>query len=390
MSAQPHGRRRRDPRAEREQRRRGATRAAAQAAAEPARGEASAGARRRVDPRAERGGRRRLEARGRADARGAAVPETGPGGPVAIRDPAYWILVVPDQIDGSPDARDRELLEAARRLADAEGGAVAVVDLGRGAGWPALGADRVVRPERAPQDPLPLLEALAEQLAPRHVLFTERPAAGAELGRRYAASRGGASAPHVRRLDDSSVTAAAGQGREAVHSPIPPVLLLDAGTAEPPAGRLHEARELPAPEAGAAAPVVEDLGPVPVNPDEIPLAEADFIVSAGRGVQDFAAFQRLAELLGAAAGASRPVCDAGLMPRARQVGASGTLVSARCYIALGISGAPQHLQGIADCEHVVAVNLDPHSEIMKRADLAVVGDVEAIMAALLRRLEAPT
>jgi len=386
MSARPEGRRRRDPRAEREQRRRRGE-AAPEGAGDGAPPEGSGSARRRVDPRSERGGRRRLEPRGRGAAAGAMVPETGTAGPVVIERPACWVLVVPDQTDGSPDARDRELLGAARQLADTQEGAVVVLDLGRGAGWPALGADRVVRPASAPADPLPLLQALADALAPRHVMFTERPAAGAELGRRYAAGRSEAMAARVRRLEAHTVVAAAGRGREAVHDPAPPVLLLDAGSADPHTGALHEARALAPPEVGAAPPAVEDLGPVPVNPDEIPLAEADFIVSAGRGVQDWEGFQRLAVLLGAAAGASRPVCDAGLMPRSRQVGASGTLVSARCYIALGISGAPQHLQGIADCEHVVAVNQDPHSEIIKRADLAVVGDVQAVMAALLKRLE---
>ena len=77
------------------------------------------------------------------------------------------------------------------------------------------------------------------------------------------------------------------------------------------------------------------------------------------------------------------VVDAGHLPRERQVGASGTLVTARCYLALAISGAPQHLEGIAACDQVIAVNRDPGCDMMKRADLAVVGDVDAIVPALL-------
>jgi len=72
-----------------------------------------------------------------------------------------------------------------------------------------------------------------------------------------------------------------------------------------------------------------------LNPASVPLTEADFIVSAGNGVTDFAAFHAVAATLGAAEGASRVVCDAGHLPRARQVGASGTLVEPRCYLAFG-------------------------------------------------------
>ena len=78
------------------------------------------------------------------------------------------------------------------------------------------------------------------------------------------------------------------------------------------------------------------------------------------------------------------VCDAGHLPRDRQIGASGTLVTARCYFALGIAGAPQHLQGITEVKHVIAVNTDLHAEMIKRADLAIVADAQTVMPALIR------
>ncbi|OYV66847.1 MAG: electron transfer flavoprotein subunit alpha, partial [Acidiphilium sp. 21-66-27] len=92
--------------------------------------------------------------------------------------------------------------------------------------------------------------------------------------------------------------------------------------------------------------------------------------------------------LGATPGASRVVCDAGALPREMQVGASGTVLNADCYVAFGISGAPQHLQGIGTVEHVVAVNIDLHAAMIARADLAVVADAQAVLPALLARLEA--
>ncbi|MDJ0933000.1 FAD-binding protein [Breoghania sp.] len=80
------------------------------------------------------------------------------------------------------------------------------------------------------------------------------------------------------------------------------------------------------------------------------------------------------------------VCDQGHLPGERQVGAFGILVTAGCYFALGISGAPQHLQGITRVGSVIAVNTDLHAEMIKRADLAIVADAQAVMPALLRLL----
>ena len=110
------------------------------------------------------------------------------------------------------------------------------------------------------------------------------------------------------------------------------------------------------------------------------------MIAAGNGVTDFAGFLDLARALGATPGASRAVCDAGHLPRDLQVGASGTVLNAECYIAFGISGAPQHLQGIGTVEHVVAVNTDLHAAIIARAGLAIIADAQAVMAALRARL----
>lgn len=129
---------------------------------------------------------------------------------------------------------------------------------------------------------------------------------------------------------------------------------------------------------------IVDRGVVRADPETVPLAEAEFIISAGNGVSDWQAFHGLAAALGASVGGSRVAVDNGFLTRDRQVGISGTLVTARCYLALGISGAPQHLQGIAKCDRVVVINTDPQCDMVKRADLAVVGDVQAVVPALTR------
>ncbi|HYM28644.1 MAG TPA: electron transfer flavoprotein subunit alpha/FixB family protein [Steroidobacteraceae bacterium] len=178
-------------------------------------------------------------------------------------------------------------------------------------------------------------------------------------------------------------------GRKEYVSAPPRVLLVEAGCAEPVARRRHEARELPAFElpAPAAERGIVDLGAMKVDRSAVPLTEAELIVSAGAGVSDWDAFHRLAARLGAAEAGSRVVCDLGHLPRERQVGASGAVVEPLAYLAFGISGAPQHLQGIARCERVVAVNADPHAPMIQRADLAIVADVQRVMPALAELIE---
>ena len=125
-----------------------------------------------------------------------------------------------------------------------------------------------------------------------------------------------------------------------------------------------------------------DLGLDEIDAAQVALEEADFIVSAGNGVSDIGAFERLAGVFGAAIGASRVAVDNGHFTRDKQVGATGKTVEASVYIAFGISGAVQHLQGIKDCRHVIAVNLDASAPIAKRANLTVIADAQATMAAL--------
>ena len=151
-----------------------------------------------------------------------------------------------------------------------------------------------------------------------------------------------------------------------------------------PAGEGGEASGGPTPVCSIPAPPrgILSAETIPADPASLPLAEAGFVVSAGNGVSDFDGFRALVAALGATPGASRVVCDAGLMPRDRQVGASGTVLDAICYCAVGIAGAPQHLQGVAKCEHVVAVNTDLHAAMIERAGLAVVADAQKVMPAL--------
>ncbi len=123
----------------------------------------------------------------------------------------------------------------------------------------------------------------------------------------------------------------------------------------------------------------------------VDLSQAERIVSVGRGIKEqanIALAQQLADALGAEIAASRPICDAGWLPMERQVGSSGQTVAPKLYLALGISGAIQHLVGMKGASTIVAINKDADAPIFEVADYGIVGDlfevVPAMMAALKR------
>jgi electron transfer flavoprotein alpha subunit len=125
--------------------------------------------------------------------------------------------------------------------------------------------------------------------------------------------------------------------------------------------------------------------------DKVSIADAEIVVSAGRGMkgpENWGMIEELADVLGAATACSKPVSDLGWRPHGEHVGQTGKPVASNLYIAIGISGAIQHLAGINSSKIKVVINTDPEAPFFKAADYGVVGDAFEVVPALIEKLKA--
>ncbi len=140
------------------------------------------------------------------------------------------------------------------------------------------------------------------------------------------------------------------------------------------------------PEGLPEAPAVRFLEYVEEAAGEVDITQAEVIVAAGRGIgeeENLALVRELADALGGVLACSRPIVDRGWLPRSRQVGTSGRAVRPKVYVAVGISGAFQHVAGMAGAGRVIAINRDPNAPIFKVADYGVVGDLFRVVPAIV-------
>jgi electron transfer flavoprotein alpha subunit len=307
------------------------------------------------------------------------------------------LLVLAHPDCGSFDEHAREAIAAAALLAQADEAVVVLAPCAEPAALQldaaALGVDRL---ELLPLAPSTTADALAEAVAqrwqtlqPRLVLAPDR-GDDADLGRRLAVAQGLPLAASVveiadgqaRTRDHGATNRAPGDATAALASLQLLLLGRQVARTELPFLGLGEQLTLDAPAARRMLGL-KDLGIAAGKAQQVALEEADFIMAAGNGVTDVKLFHELAEALGAAVGASRVAVDDGRFPRSQQIGATGRTVQARGYLAMGISGAVQHLQGIRECRHVMAVNTDTAAPIAQRSELTVAEDVQALMRALL-------
>ena len=316
------------------------------------------------------------------------------------------VLAVLEQRDGTLRKVSHEVVTGARRLADGLGGAVEALVLGAGPvrGTDALGAfgaDMVVtgtNPAFARYAPEGFAQAVAERAKAGGfdaVVFAAS-ATGKDLAPRVAAKLGAALAA------DATDVAVEG-GKVVVTRPIyaGKALLKVKLTTQPAVVSLRPNVFTPVerPKAGAAQSVSVSAPAGRVVVKEIKaaeagaldVAEAPIVISGGRGLKEPANFKLLEELARAfggkaAVGASRAVVDAGWRPHADQVGQTGKTVSPSLYIAVGISGAIQHLAGMRTSKTIVAINKDKDAPIFKVADYGIVGDLFEIVPKLAEEI----
>lgn len=305
--------------------------------------------------------------------------------------PKSYLLAIAHSDRGMLDDHARQAIAAAAILADTDTAVVALVlgalreDLAK------AGADRViVIPELdyqhfQPDVELACVAAVIEAIQPTRIFMPDNLSGDGDLGRRLIASQQAKSAAtQVIEIDDEHIANYQAGGTMLAFGAVPDIVLLAPDTID---ARLPFTATAQRDEQALAnhmtADQYQDLGMQTIAAAQIALEEADFIVSAGNGVNHVATLESLALSLDAAIGASRVAVDDGKFTRDKQIGATGKTVSASTYLAIGISGAVQHLQGIKDCRHVIVINRDNSAPIVKRADLSVIGDAEEIMRDLI-------
>ncbi len=311
---------------------------------------------------------------------------------------SVWVFI--EEVNATPSVLGLELLTKARTLGD-----VTAVYLGTGSdeAFAVLGehgSSSVLHADSGDRLPSgPLASALAHRMAaepPELVLFgqayTDRDVAG-----RLAARLGVgvlANASDVRLTDEGVETDheifGGSQIATASASKGPFLVLIrpKSFSAEATGGEAPSVISLDLPDVGVSeAKVVESHVEEREGPQ---LGDAGVVVAGGRGLgsaEGYELVEKLAKQLGAATGATRAIVDAGWVPYAKQVGQTGKTVKPDVYIAVGISGAMQHLVGMKDAGTIVAINKDPDAPIFSVADLGIVGDVHKVLPQLIEALE---
>lgn len=317
-------------------------------------------------------------------------------------NPSAWLLVIAHSERGTLNDHAREAVAAAAILADTTT-SVAVLVLGElNEDLADAGADHVIVAPALdfqrfqPEAELACAATVMTQLHPNHIFMPDNLLGDGDLGRRLIAAQRQSAATHVVELNTKHVATLQQGGSQLASCALPYIVLLAKDTAETTLPFTGLAKREVAANTHITninvtnihmtntnvTSVYLDMGMQDISANEIALEEADCIVSAGNGVQHVATLEKLAQSLDAAIGASRVAVDDGKFPRSKQIGATGKTVSASTYLAIGISGAVQHLQGIKDCRHVIAINRDASAPIVKRSNLSVIGDAEEIMQSL--------
>jgi electron transfer flavoprotein alpha subunit len=316
------------------------------------------------------------------------------------------IWVVADSLEGNISAITFEMLGKAKELASEAGSKVVAVSLGKGASSRAgsLGAaDVIIAIEEgltaadSPEQCGKALAAVAKERSPRLMMLANS-ATGMDLAGYISGNVGWPLVAYCKdiKLDGNSIVAT---------SQLYGGKILAESVSENPStvvtvlpGSFPEEEGLSDSSPSVENPSLPDLGQPRVRFKGITKPEAGdvditkevVVVCVGRGIgsqDDIEVLEELAEALGAALAASRPIVDNGWLPKTRQVGKSGLTVKPKVYIAVGVSGAPEHIEGMADSSTIIAVNTDEGAPIIGVAHYGVAGDLFDVIPALTERIQ---
>ncbi len=321
---------------------------------------------------------------------------------------AQNVLVVGELVNGALAATTRELLGLASRIA--EGGSVGVALLGASASAAApeafsFGAARVYASDDATYDVfrsdqwVAAAEAALELAQPATILLSQT-MVGRDLGPRLAFRRATAAAMDCLRVEMTGgalqVTRPSYGGNALAtytFATSPAVVTVRAKSQEQPVAATGAAGEVVAlPAAGASR--TEVVSRDAAAGEGLQIQDAGIVVSGGRGLgapEGFRIVEALADAFGrdrAAVGSSRAACDLGWYPPSQQVGLTGKVVSPDLYVAIGISGASQHMAGCSGAKNIVAINRDREANIFRAARFGIVGDYKIVIPALIEALKA--
>jgi electron transfer flavoprotein alpha subunit len=317
------------------------------------------------------------------------------------------IFVVLEERDGGVSRASWEALAAGQHLAAKSNEPVSVVVLGANTDATAAEAAtksvakvfRIAHPQLEHYTPdayVAALHQLIQKEGPTHVVFPHTyqvrdfaPALAARLGQVLISDvvAIGDGPVFTRQLLQGRLT---GNYRHQGNGPC--LISVQAGAFRADAVQSGSAEIVPfEPQIDANAVRTKPGEPFRGSAQTVDLGSAQLIVAVGRGIKEaenLSLVQDLASTLGAEVAASRPICDNGWLPMERQVGSSGQTVAPKLYVAIGISGAIQHLVGMKGSQCIVAINKDPEAPIFEVADYGIVGDLFEVVPALTEALKA--
>jgi electron transfer flavoprotein alpha subunit len=310
------------------------------------------------------------------------------------------IFVLVEHHAGAVTDPTHELLGKAAEL----GGPTAACLLGSGARGLAdgLAADSVLSVDDSaleqfvPEAYAATLAALISERDPRLVLIANT-TVGMDLAGALSARTGRPLVAYCTELafEDSKTVATSqvygGKLNAEVEVDGPAIVSVVAGSFVPASGGAPQVEDIAAPDLSGLR--TEFLTRVEPEVSDVDITGEEILVSVGRGIggeENIELAQELAEALGATVSASRPVTDAGWLPKTRQVGKSGRKVKPKLYLACGISGAPEHLEGMGDAELIIAINTDEKAPIFDVAHYGTTEDLFDVLPALTEQLQAVT